>query len=83
AIDPALSKRLMNGVKGLIYNEVNSDICCKQKPQDIFAAMETKTLVTPTACCYGLLWRARPQGVHVAFLSDLLLRAIAEPQTAS
>ncbi|MDO8689455.1 MAG: (Fe-S)-binding protein, partial [Dehalococcoidia bacterium] len=47
AIDPALSKRLMNGVKGLIYNEVNSDICCKQKPQDIFAAMETKTLVTP------------------------------------
>lgn len=83
AIDPVVSKSLIDGVEGLVYNEVNSDICCKQKPQDIFGAMETKTLVTPTACCYGLLWKARPQGVQVAFLSDLLLQAITEPQTAS
>jgi len=75
AIDPAVSKAILQDVKGLSCNEVSSELCCKQKPQDIFGAMQTNTLITPTACCYGLLWKARPQGVQVAFLTDLLLKA--------
>lgn len=77
AIDPATSKKLLEGVKGLTYNEVSSEICCKQKPQDIFSSMQTDLLVTPTSCCYGTMWRSRPPGVRLAFLTDLLLSAMA------
>lgn len=78
AIDPATSKGILEGISGLTWNEVSSEICCKQKLQDILDAMETKTLITPTACCYGPLWRSRPRGVRVGFLTDLVLWAMDE-----
>lgn len=76
AIDAAVSKNLLSGIQGLSYNEVSSDLCCKQKAADIFIAMKTDVLVTPTSCCYGTLFKSRPSGTRVAFLTDLLLLAV-------
>lgn len=80
AIDPAVSAGIMKGINGLTYNEVSSEICCKQKAGDIFGAMQTKTLVTPTACCYGIMWRSRPKGVRMASLTELMVWAVDSAQ---
>lgn len=82
AIDPAVSKKLVDGIEGLTYNEVSSKICCIEKPQEIFGAMQTDTLVTPTSCCYGHLSRNRPRQTRLVFLTDVLLWAMDGRQLA-
>lgn len=78
AINPATSKSLLQGIKGLTYGEIDNDICCKQKPQDIFGAVRTGLLVTPTSCCYGYLSRTRPRETRLVFLTDILLWALED-----
>ena len=78
AMDPAIGKSLLRRIDGLAYNEIDSDMCCKQKPQDIFAAVRTGLLVTPTSCCYGYLSRTRPRETRLVFLTDILLWALED-----
>lgn len=76
AIETQTTREMLDGITGLVYNEVSGEICCKQKPEDIFGAMQTDTLVTPTSCCYGYLSRSRPRGTRLVFLTDVLVRAM-------
>lgn len=75
AIDPSTSKGLLQRVQGLQFHEIQPEICCRQRPADIFGAMETKTLLTATPCCYGVLYPMRPEAVMVKSLPELLIEA--------
>jgi Fe-S oxidoreductase len=71
------AKDLMSRVEGLKFNEISSDMCCRDVPQDIFAKCTTDALVTPSQCCYSLLVTARQEkGPRVKFLGEVLFEAL-------
>ena len=71
------AKDLLSRIEGLTFNEISSDMCCRDVPQEIFAKCKTDTLVTPSQCCYSLLMTARPEnGPQVKFLGEVLFEAV-------